>query len=147
MRCPTCAHSESRVVDSRTTGDSIRRRRQCAQCGTRFTTFERIERKLPWVVKRDGRREPYNREKVLHGITLACRKRPLNPGDIEAAAKRVESRLEGMPEVTAQAVGDAVLAVLREIDPVAYVRFASVYQQFESVEQFVDTIVPLREPT
>ncbi|MCB9677892.1 MAG: transcriptional repressor NrdR [Alphaproteobacteria bacterium] len=145
MRCPDCAHEESRVVDSRTTGDSIRRRRQCASCGARFTTHERIEQRLPWILKRDGRRELYDREKVLHGITLACRKRPLGPGDIEAAALRVESRLEGTVECSTREVGDAVMAVLREMDPVAYVRFASVYQQFESVQQFVDAIDPLRE--
>ncbi|MEZ4321381.1 MAG: transcriptional regulator NrdR [Myxococcota bacterium] len=146
MRCPECAHEESRVVDSRTTGDSIRRRRQCVACGARFTTHERLEQRLPWVRKRDGRKEPYERDKVLHGIALACRKRPVTAAEMEAAVLRVEARLEGMADVSAQEVGDAVMGVLREIDPVAYVRFASVYRQFESVEQFVDTIDPLREP-
>ncbi len=145
MRCPDCSHEESRVVDSRTSADSIRRRRQCGQCGARFTTHERPERKLPWIRKRDGRREPYTREKVLHGISLAVRKRNLEPGAIDAAVNRVEARLEGPAEVPASAVGEAVMAVLREVDAVAYVRFASVYQQFESVEQFIEAIQPLRD--
>lgn len=145
MRCPDCAHEDSRVVDSRTTGDSVRRRRQCAICGARFTTHERLEQRLTWVTKRDGRREPYSREKVLRGVALACRKRPVDAAAIEAVARAVELELEGLGEVTASDVGQAVLDALRALDPVAYVRFASVYGKFESVEQFVDAIAPLRE--
>ena len=145
MRCPVCSHEESRVVDSRTSAESIRRRRQCAQCGARFTTHERRERRLPWIRKRDGRREPYSREKVLHGISLAVRKRNIGPSALDAAVDQVEAALEGPAEVPASAVGEAVMAVLREVDAVAYVRFASVYQQFESVEQFIEAIQPLRE--
>ena len=147
MRCPSCHHSESRVVDSRTTSDTIRRRRQCVACSTRFTTHERVEQRLPWVVKKDGRREPFSREKILHGIALACRKRPVDAQGMEEAARTVESVLEGRVDVRSDEVGSVVMELLREVDPVAYVRFASVYQQFESVEQFVDTIVPLREQT
>ena len=132
-------------MDSRTSAESIRRRRQCVACGARFTTHERTERRLLWVIKKSGRREPYSREKVLHGIALACQKRPVDSPHMEHAANQVEARLTGMHEVPAREVGAAVMAVLREIDPVAYVRFASVYQQFESVQQFVDVIDPLRE--
>lgn len=145
MRCPACSHEESRVIDSRTSAESIRRRRQCANCGARFTTHERRERRLPWIRKRDGRREPYSREKVLHGLSLAVRKRKIEPGTLDAAVDRVEAALEGPAEIPASAVGEAVMAVLREVDAVAYVRFASVYQQFESVEQFIEAIRPLRE--
>jgi transcriptional repressor NrdR len=140
-----CSHEESRVVDSRTSAESIRRRRQCAQCGARFTTHERRERRLPWIRKRDGRREPYSREKVLHGLSLAVRKRNIEPGMLDAAVDQIEAALEGPTEIPASAVGEAVMAVLREVDAVAYVRFASVYQQFESVEQFIEAIRPLRE--
>lgn len=143
MRCPDCGHEDSRVVDSRTTGDSIRRRRQCSACNARFTTHERLEQRVLWVIKRDGRREPWSREKVLHGIALACRKRPVDADVMEQVVAQVEADLEG-GEVTASDVGQAVLAALRTVDPVAYVRFASVYGKFESVEQFVDAITPLR---
>lgn len=143
MRCPGCGQDDSRVVDSRMTSDSIRRRRQCA-CGERFTTHERVEQRLLWVAKRDGRRELFSREKLLHGIALACRKRPVNQRQMEAAAQQVESALEGLPEVPVDRIGNEVMRVLRDTDPVAYVRFASVYQQFESVEQFIETIMPLR---
>lgn len=146
MRCPDCGHDDSRVVDSRTTGDTIRRRRQCAVCNARFTTHERLEQRLEWVTKRDGRREPWSREKLLRGVALACRKRPVDAAGMEGVARRVESELDGLAEVTASDVGGAVLRVLRDVDPVAYVRFASVYGKFESVEQFVDVIAPLREP-
>lgn len=146
MRCPACQHEDSRVVDSRTAGDAIRRRRQCAACGERFTTHERIERRYPWVIKRDGRRELFSREKLLHGIALACRKRPVDEKQMEDAADRVALALAPLSEVGVDRIGDEVLLVLRDVDPVAYVRFASVYQQFESVEQFIDAIAPLRNP-
>lgn len=142
MRCPACQHDESRVVDSRDTGGAIRRRRGCLSCGHRFTTLERIELRLPWVVKRDGRREPFSRDKVQRGIALACRKRPVSPEALEQAVQEVEQQLlEGRDaEVSSEAVGEAVMEALRSVDPVAYVRFASVYRQFESVEQFGDAI-------
>lgn len=145
MKCPTCAHEESRVVDSRTTGESIRRRRQCVGCQARFTTQERVEQRLPWVTKKDGRREPWTRSKVTQGIVLACRKRPVSAAQIEAAVHTVETRLEGLSEATTDRVGAEVMTVMRRVDPVAYVRFASVYQRFESVEQFMDALRPLQE--
>lgn len=144
MRCPSCQHDDSRVVDSRTTGDSIRRRRQCAACGARFTTHERLEQRLLWVLKKDGQREPWSREKVLHGIALACHKRPVDAMGMEAAADRVEAALDGLTEVDSRRIGREVQEVLRQLDPVAMVRFVSVYQEFESLEQFVDLIRPLQ---
>ena len=147
MRCPECGHSDSRVVDSRTSGDAVRRRRECLECGARFTTHERAERPMLWIVKQDGRREPFSRDKVLRGLTLACRKRPVDPDALDEAARQVERRLEAAREgeIPSAAVGDVVLEVLREVDEVAYVRFASVYRAFESVEQFIDLVKPLRK--
>ncbi len=147
MRCPECDADDSRVVDSRTAGDGIRRRRECSACGTRFTTQERIEQRLPWVLKKSGGREPFSRDKVLHGIALACRKRPVSPEEMERAVRQVEARLVGTrePELPSDQVGEAVMAVLRELDHVAYVRFASVYRQFDSIEQFAELIAPLQD--
>jgi len=148
MRCPACQHEESRVIDSRTIRDAIRRRRSCQACGSRFSTLERVERKLPWVVKRQGGREPFQREKVHHGIALACRKRPVAAERIEDAVRQVEQRLVGLRkgEVSADEIGQIVMEVLRDVDPVAYVRFVSVYQAFESVEQFAEIVLPFEDP-
>ena len=146
MRCPEC-NADSRVIDSRTGEHSTRRRRQCTECGVRFTTQERIERRIPTVVKKNGRREPFSREKVLHGIVLACRKRPIDPLAMEALVGQVEDALDAlkMQEVPASQVGEIVMDVLRQVDEVAYVRFASVYRAFDGVGQFIETIQPLRE--
>ena len=136
------------MIDSRASGDTIRRRRECLAegCGERFTTHERTEARVPWIIKKDGRREPFDRDKVFRGIALACRKRPLDTAAMDDAARRVEMLLETREgEITAAAVGQAVMEVLRDVDEVAYVRFASVYRQFESVDQFVETIRPLQE--
>ncbi len=140
MRCPACHCEDSKVVDSRTTGAAIRRRRQCSGCGFRFTTHERAELRMPWVKKKDGRREPWSREKVLKGLGLACRKRPIDEADIAMAVTLIEQRLVAMQEVDSDKVGETVMEVLRGLDAVAYVRFASVYGAFESVEQFADAI-------
>jgi transcriptional repressor NrdR len=147
MRCPRCQHEDTKVIDSRTSGDSIRRRRECLECGERFTTHERLEQRVPWIVKKDGRREPFAREKVLHGIALACRKRPIDADAMEELVRRVETQLENLreSEVPSTKIGELVMNVLRDVDEVAYVRFASVYREFESAEQFVETIRPLRE--
>lgn len=147
MKCVECGAQETRVVDSRDTAESIRRRRECLACSTRFTTHERVERNQIWVTKRDGRKQPFRREKILAGISLACRKRPFSDSQLESMVDRVIVRLEARREVAVPAavVGDTVMGVLREVDDIAYVRFASVYGAFESVEQFVDTIAPLRE--
>ncbi len=150
MRCPDCQHPDSRVVDSRAALDAIRRRRACEKCGARFTTHERLEPRLAWVEKKSGRREPFSRDKVIAGIALACRKRPLDAQAIDAAARQVESRLENAAQagvVPSTLVGRHVMEVLRAVDTVAYVRFASVYREFESARQFADFIVDLGEPT
>ena len=147
MRCPDCQHPESRVIDSRTAGDAIRRRRSCQQCGHRFTTLERLEVRLPWVLKADGRKEPFQRDKVLHGIALACRKRNLDAETLEDAVREVEQRLVALRigEVPSLQVGEIVMGVLRGVDAVAYVRFASVYRAFESVDEFAEAILQVRE--
>lgn len=148
MRCPSCGCDDTRVIDSRASDDVIRRRRECPRCLGRFTTHERVEDRVQWVLKRGGRREPFQREKVLHGVALACRKRPVDAGALEALVRRVEARLAGRDgEVTSRDVGEAVMAELRDTDAVAYVRFASVYGAFESVEQFLDVLAPLRGPS
>ena len=140
MRCPVCQHEDTRVVDSRESdgGDSIRRRRSCQACNHRFSTLERVEQKLPWIVKKDGRREAFDRDKVLRGLALACRKRPVTPEALELAVGRVEQALVDLREneVPSTQLGGIVLAILREVDAVAWVRFASVYQAFDSPEQF-----------
>lgn len=148
MNCPRCQHDDSKVIDSRTSGDVIRRRRECLRCEERFTTHERVEMRVPWVLKRSGKREPFTREKLLHGVALACRKRPVDADAMEALAVRVEQALSNLREddVPSTAVGALVMEELRHVDEVAYVRFASVYRAFESVEQFIDAIGPLRAP-
>ena len=149
MKCVACGSSSTRVVDSRDAGDAIRRRRSCMDCGARFTTHERVEHPHLWVRKRDGRRELLERQKLLAGMAHASRKRPIASEDLEYAVEQVVHQLRALPgtEVTSEQVGDIVLTVLRTVDEVAYVRFASVYKAFESVEQFVDVVRPLREPT
>lgn len=147
MICPGCRHEETRVVDSRAAGDAIRRRRACEACGLRFTTHERVEERVSVVVKRDGTREPWQRDKVLRGVTLACRKRPVDATAIEGIVRAVEAALAARDgEVTSAEVGDAVLTVLAGTDAVATVRFASVYRAFESADQFVEAIAPFRRP-
>ena len=146
MICPRCQHDDSKVIDSRTSGDVIRRRRECLRCEERFTTHERIEMRVPWVLKRSGKREPFTRDKLLRGVALACRKRPVDADAMEALAIRVEHAVANLREddVLSTTVGELVMGELRHVDEVAYVRFASVYRAFESVEQFMEAIGPLR---
>jgi transcriptional repressor NrdR len=145
MHCPFCRHTDSRVIDSRTTddGSSIRRRRQCPECGRRFTTVETASLS---VVKRSGATEPFSRSKVLVGVRKACQGRPVSEDDLALLAQRVEEsiRSQGNAEIEAHEVGMAVLAPLRELDEVAYLRFASVYQAFDSLEDFEAAITLLR---
>ena len=139
MRCPACGALEDRVVDSRAADDgtSIRRRRQCEQCAERFTTFERVEEVLAVVVKRDGRRTPFDRSKIESGVRSACKGRPVEESSISALSALVEDRLSTTRgEVEAAQVGELVLEELRRLDPVAAVRFASVYKSFEDPEDF-----------
>jgi transcriptional repressor NrdR len=141
VRCPSCAHLESRVTDSRTsaTGDSIRRRRECEKCGERFTTYERLDRTMPLLVKKDGRREAFDREKLISGLRTACQKRPVTQADHEQVADAVERMLieSSEKEVPTQRIGEEVMRRLSTIDQVAYVRFASVYRSFRDVQEFV----------
>jgi transcriptional repressor NrdR len=140
VRCPFCAHPESKVIDSRvsTGGDVIRRRRECEGCSRRFTSRERVEDVLPMVVKKSGVREPFEREKVLRGVRLACNKRPVAIERIEQFIDELERELaEGeAKEVSSKEIGERVMRKLRELDEVAYVRFASVYRSFRDIDEF-----------
>ncbi|MGI6436132.1 MAG: transcriptional regulator NrdR [Syntrophomonadaceae bacterium] len=148
MRCPYCHELESRVVDSRASDDSasIRRRRECYACKRRFTTYERIEERPLVVVKKDGSRQQFNREKLLAGITRACEKRPVSMEDIEnlVAVLERELRDEYDREVNSQAIGEKVMNCLQSLDEVAYVRFASVYRQFADLNSFIKTIEQMK---
>jgi len=147
MKCPRCGHVENKVVDSRAgrDGDVIRRRRECLSCGRRFTTYERIEEELPLVVKRDGRRETYDRQKILSGIRKACEKRPVSVDTIEHLVEALEQELQAgaEKEISTIRIGERVMSKLLQVDDVAYVRFASVYRQFKDVSQFVEEIKTL----
>ncbi|HET8761154.1 MAG TPA: transcriptional regulator NrdR [Nitrospiria bacterium] len=147
MRCPFCAEQEDRVVDSRVNRDGlmIRRRRECLGCQRRYTTYERVEEILPAVVKKDGRREPFDRAKILHGLKKACEKRPVPVSVLEDIADRVEKRVQemGEAEVASRVIGEEVMAQLHQVDQVAYVRFASVYREFKDVTQFLDELTTL----
>lgn len=144
MRCPACGHNETDVVDSRSTdqGRGIRRRRECKSCKRRFTTYESVGEDPIFVRKKDGAREPFSREKLLAGLVTACRKRPVTLETLEEFVGSVEARLraDNGREVESARLGEIVLEGLREIDPVAYVRFASVYREFDSVEAFEEII-------
>jgi transcriptional repressor NrdR len=144
MKCPFCAHLESKVTDSRAsaTSDVIRRRRECEGCGRRFTTYERVEEVLPLLVKKDGRRESFDRQKVLAGLKRACDKRAVPIARLEAIVDTIERELidSGEKEVTSEHVGERVMTNLREVDPVAYVRFASVYRQFRDIDELKSEI-------
>jgi transcriptional repressor NrdR len=141
VKCPACANMENKVIDSRTNkeGDIIRRRRECLSCQERFTTYERLEKSLPFIVKKDGRREEFNREKILDGVKKACQKRPISIEKIEALVDRVEQYFvdQGEKEISAVAVGEKVVKEIYHLDDVAYVRFASVYRSFKDVNEFM----------
>jgi transcriptional repressor NrdR len=149
MRCPFCGHLEDRVVDSREAqdGQATRRRRECLGCERRYTTYERIEESLPALVKKDGRREAFDRRKVLEGLRRACQKRPVSQERIDEMATRVERRLQetGEREVPSSSVGELVMELLRAEDPVAYVRFASVYRDFRDVGEFTAAVLGLQK--
>ena len=147
MRCPFCAAVEDKVVDTRPSDNEqvIRRRRECTGCGRRFTTYERVDEILPMVIKKDGRREPFDRAKILAGLKKACSKRPVPVEVLEQAADRIERELEesGEKEIPSTRIGDAGMAALREIDEVAYVRFASVYRSFRDVNELMNELKSL----
>ena len=149
MNCPFCSHPKDKVVDSReaNSGEAIRRRRECLECGKRFTSYERIE-EIPYlVIKKDGRREAFDRAKLTAGLHTACEKRPVPAKAIEAVVDEVESMVHDSPEreVEAQVIGERVMERLRELDKVAYVRFASVYRRFEDVQEFMSELRDLLE--
>jgi transcriptional repressor NrdR len=146
MRCPFCSAIEDKVVDTRPSDNEqvIRRRRECAACSRRFTTYERVDEILPLVIKKDARREPFDRAKVLSGLKTACSKRPVPVEVLEAAADQIERGLEaGEKEIPSSRIGDAVMAALRDIDEVAYVRFASVYRSFRDVNELMSELQSL----
>lgn len=147
MKCPFCSHPESKVVDSRLgkEKDTIRRRRECLGCRKRFTTSERAEDALPLVVKKDGRREPFNRPKILNGLKKACEKRPISINDLEKIVNRMELHFQerGEREIKSTEIGERVMEELHRLDGVAYVRFASVYRQFKDIHEFMDELKDL----
>lgn len=144
MKCPSCQYNETKVVDSRLNGDgtSIRRRRECLKCEKRFTTYEYVEHVPLMVVKRDGRRQPFDREKIIAGIVKACEKRPVSIDKIEAITAEIERTIQKKydREVEAKVLGEIIMEKLGMLDEVAYVRFASVYRQFRDVNQFMNEL-------
>ncbi|NMC75404.1 MAG: transcriptional repressor NrdR [Geobacteraceae bacterium] len=151
MRCPFCFHPSSKVVDSRPDkdGTTIRRRRECEVCGKRFTSHERVEDILPMVLKKDGRREPFDRLKLIAGIKKACEKRPVSVETIERMVDRLEGKLQegGEREVPTTRIGEWVMTELHDIDEVAYVRFASVYRSFRDINEFMSELQDLLKGT
>lgn len=149
MKCPFCDELEDKVVDSRMAkeGEVIRRRRECLSCKRRYTTYERVEESLPVVVKKDGRREPFDRSKILAGLKKACEKRPISTTTIEAVTDRIEKRIQemGESEIQSRTIGEEVMKELHQLDQVAYVRFASVYREFKDIDQFMDELKALAQ--
>jgi transcriptional repressor NrdR len=149
MKCPFCTDFDNKVVDSRLSGESdvIRRRRECLGCGRRFTTYERVEDILPMVIKKDDRREPFDRNKVLSGIQTACQKRPVPVAVMEEIVERIEKSVQdkGDKEINSSTIGETVMLELNDLDEVAYVRFASVYRSFKDINEFMDELKDMLE--
>ena len=149
MKCPFCDELEDKVVDSRMAkeGEVIRRRRECLGCKRRYTTYERVEEILPMVVKKDGRRESFDRTKILAGLKKACEKRPISTATIEAVTDRIEKRIQemGETEIESRIVGEELMKELHQLDQVAYVRFASVYREFKDIDQFMEELRTLAQ--
>jgi len=147
MKCPFCSTNESKVIDSRISkdGDIIRRRRECEKCAKRFTTYERVEEPLPAVVKKDGRRETFDRMKIAGGIKKACEKRPISTETIEKMVDRIERWVIdlGEPEIASSKLGEKVMGELHPLDEIAYVRFASVYRSFKDINEFMSELSDL----
>jgi len=148
MRCPFCGYEETKVLDSRpvSNGTSIRRRRECLQCQARFTTYERYEQTRIRIIKKDGRRELYDRKKLMNGILKACEKRPVSTDQIEEIVDNIEEQLRrsGNSEIYSSEIGDKVMEQLKSVDQVAYVRFASVYKEFRDLDSFLQAIRELK---
>ena len=149
MKCPFCDELEDKVVDSRMAkeGEVIRRRRECLGCKRRYTTYERVEEILPMVVKKDGRRESFDRTKILAGLKKACEKRPISTATIEEVTDRIEKRIQemGETEIESRVVGEELMKELHQLDQVAYVRFASVYREFKDIDQFMEELKTLAQ--
>lgn len=147
MKCPFCGHTENKVIDSRISkdGKAVRRRRECLGCLKRFTTYEYVEDVLPMVVKKDGRREQFDRQKILNGIKKACEKRPISMEDIDRLVENVEQACQEMQveEISSTIIGEKIMNELKNFDGVAYVRFASVYRQFRDVSEFMSELKEL----
>ena len=150
MRCPFCKADDTGVVDSRLSedGDSVRRRRECQECGKRFTTYERVELQMPMIVKQNGNRTAYDREKIRTGFMRALHKRPVPTEYVDAAINRIEQRILalGEREVPSRVIGEMVMRELKKMDDVAYIRFASVYEDFQRVDDFRDAIQQVKRP-
>ena len=150
MKCPFCNHLEDKVVDSRSSknGDAIRRRRECLECGKRFTTYERVELAMPTVIKSNGYRTAYDREKIRTGFMRALHKRPVPTDNVDDAINRVEARILalGEREIKSRTIGELVMRELKKMDDVAYIRFASVYEDFQRVDDFRDAILQVKRP-
>jgi len=149
VKCPFCDELEDKVVDSRMAkeGEVIRRRRECLGCKRRYTTYERVEEILPMVVKKDGRREAFDRTKILAGLKKACEKRPISIATIETVTDRIEKRIQemGETEIESRIIGEELMKELHQLDQVAYVRFASVYREFKDIDQFMDELRSLAQ--
>jgi transcriptional repressor NrdR len=150
LKCPYCKADDTGVIDTRVSedGDSIRRRRECERCGKRFTTYERVELSMPNVVKASGQRVPYDREKIRVGFMRALHKRPVPTEYVDAAINRIEQRLLAMGEreIASRTVGEMVMRELKKMDDVAYIRFASVYEDFQRVDEFREKVLELKRP-
>ncbi len=143
MKCPFCGHADDRVLDTRVQKDgSIRRRRECLECKARFSTVETIMLAFPFIIKKDGRREPFSKEKILKGLQAACQKRPVSLTQIDGVVERIASWVinRGESEISSRLIGKKVMAELKQLDDVAYIRFASVYRTFKDVQEFVETL-------
>lgn len=149
MKCPFCENPEDKVIDSRTSkeGDSIRRRRECLKCGQRFTSYERVEDVVPLVVKKDGRREPFDSGKLKNGLLIACKKRPIETEKLDKIVDSIEKKLIGLgvKEIQSPWIGEEIMSALKDLDKVAYVRFASVYRQFRDINDLMDEVKLLFE--
>lgn len=149
MKCPFCENLEDRVIDSRTSkeGNAIRRRRECLKCGKRFTSYERVEDVVSMVVKKDGRREPFDMDKIKNGLLIACKKRPIETDKIDGIVDSIEKKLVGlgMREVQSSWIGEQIMSELKDLDKVAYVRFASVYRKFKDINDLMDEVKTLFE--
>ena len=147
MKCPFCESQEDKVIDSRVSkeGNAIRRRRECLKCGKRFTSYERVEELAPMVIKKDGRRESFNADKIRSGLLIACKKRPIETEKIDEIVDNIEKKLIGLgeKEIPSSSIGEEIMAALKELDKVAYVRFASVYRQFKDISELMDEVKTL----